>query len=293
MESNIKTAFDLKPIIVKFDNIIETAPRKNFRNLRSFSVILSSLKKVGLLEPLVVCKSEIRDKYKLMNGHLRMYAMKELGICESVCIVAKENERYTFDAEVNYLNPLQRSRMIRKAVREGVSPKEIADTFGIEERKIKDIMNISADIDPAVMEILKKCNVSERTIKIISKVKPYRQIQIAQFMLDSNNFSSSLAKALYLSSPESDMIVKPRFNSKTKINAETISKLNTEVEVTSEQLKFAEEQYAINIHTFVTAIGFMKRILDNQNIDNYITRHFPSTYSVLKNIIKSESIISE
>ncbi len=291
-EEHIKTAFELNSININFDNLIETAPRKDFRSLSSYRVIFASLKEVGLLEALTVSRASIPNKYYLIHGHLRLYALKELGYTECPCIISKDNERYTYDVQVNYINPLERSRMIKKAVRDGLSTKKIAETLAMDEGKIIELMAIVTEIDPAAAEILKDCRVSEQTLKYLARVKPFRQVHMAQLMYDANNFNASFAKALYLSTDESEMLVKPKITKKSKIDTTAISNLNAELERTSEQLKDIKEQYEINVHSLITAAAFIRKILENENINDYISRHFQETHSTLINIVESETILS-
>ena len=42
-----------------------------------------------------------------MDGHLRYYALKELGITEVDCIVSHEDESFTYNARINRVFPIQ------------------------------------------------------------------------------------------------------------------------------------------------------------------------------------------
>jgi hypothetical protein len=47
---------------------------------------------------------------------LRLCALKELGHTAADCIIANDDECYTYNARVNRVTPIQEHRMIHKAV---------------------------------------------------------------------------------------------------------------------------------------------------------------------------------
>jgi hypothetical protein len=57
----------------------------------------------------------------LLDGHLRLEALKELGIAEVECLLANDDETYTYNKRVNRLPPIQEHRMIARAMDRGVS----------------------------------------------------------------------------------------------------------------------------------------------------------------------------
>ena len=65
-------------------------------------------------------------KYQLLDGHLRLFALKELGETEADCLVASDDESFTYNARVNHVNPIAEHKMIMKAVQNGVPPERIA-----------------------------------------------------------------------------------------------------------------------------------------------------------------------
>ncbi len=84
--------------------------------------IVSSINVVGLIEPLSVIQPERKkSEYLVLDGHLRVLALKELGPHEAPCLFAKDDETYTYNHRVNRLSTIREHYMIRRAIDLGVS----------------------------------------------------------------------------------------------------------------------------------------------------------------------------
>ncbi|WP_337729564.1 plasmid partitioning protein RepB C-terminal domain-containing protein [Sinorhizobium meliloti] len=68
----------------------------------------------------------------LLDGHLRLEALKELGFAKVECLVATDDDTYTYNKRVNRLAPIQKHRMIARAIERGVSSADIADALGLQ-----------------------------------------------------------------------------------------------------------------------------------------------------------------
>jgi len=98
---------------------------------RKFSQIKASLIHVGLIEPLAVFPQN-GGLYLVLNGNLRLQLLKELGVSTVRCIVALEDEGYTYNKRVNALSPIAEHYMILKAIANGVTEERIATGLNIE-----------------------------------------------------------------------------------------------------------------------------------------------------------------
>ena len=67
-----------------------------------FKQIVASIEAVGIIEPpVVVPDKQAKDKYILLDGHLRLEALKIIGIDEVRCLVSKDDESYTYSGDLN------------------------------------------------------------------------------------------------------------------------------------------------------------------------------------------------
>ena len=95
---------------------------------REFDRILSSIKAVGLLEPLVVYPEG--DDYVILDGVQRYRALLEMGVDMAPCIIGNQREAFTGNRMVNRVSPVQEHRMIEKSLAE-VDEASIAAALGI------------------------------------------------------------------------------------------------------------------------------------------------------------------
>jgi len=66
------------------------------KTVHRYKPIRASIKEVGLVEPLLVQPETGGDgTYRLLDGHLRLCALKELGRTEADCVIANNNESLT------------------------------------------------------------------------------------------------------------------------------------------------------------------------------------------------------
>jgi len=97
------------------------------KSSRKYRQITASIKEVGLVEPPVVTRSPgEEDTYMLLDGHIRIEVLKDLGIERVECLISTDDEAFTYNKRISRLAPIQEHKMIRKAIERGVSEEKIA-----------------------------------------------------------------------------------------------------------------------------------------------------------------------
>ena len=118
-----------------------------FNTVRRNKAILVSIQEVGLIEPMMVYpQKDASSKYLLLDGHLRLCALKELGHASADCIIATDDECSTCNARVSQVSPIQELRMIHKAVEKEVKPERVAAALNIPVRVVNAYMNLLVGI---------------------------------------------------------------------------------------------------------------------------------------------------
>jgi ParB-like chromosome segregation protein Spo0J len=87
--TNVKVGFEMRKIRLSLTAILPVRQvRDPQKNTRRYKTIRASIKEVGLVEPLMVQpqKGSV-ETYLLLDGHLRYFALKELGETEADCIM--------------------------------------------------------------------------------------------------------------------------------------------------------------------------------------------------------------
>jgi ParB-like chromosome segregation protein Spo0J len=141
--TDAKVGFEMRKVRLSLAVILPVRQLKDpQKNIRRYQTIRASIKEVGLVEPLVVHPQKGGPgTYLLLDGHLRLFALKELGETEVDCIIATDDESFTYNARISRLAPIQEHKMIVKAVRNGVKPERIAATLNIPVRNLHAILS--------------------------------------------------------------------------------------------------------------------------------------------------------
>lgn len=100
--------------------------------------IASSIRDVGVIEPIVVHRQEgQKNQYLLLDGHLRLEVLKDSGVDQVECLISIDDEAFTYNHKVNRLTAIQEHFMIMKAIRNGVSEHNIASALDVDVAKIR------------------------------------------------------------------------------------------------------------------------------------------------------------
>ncbi len=148
-----------KPVSLAFETtslripVAEISPLKELTQtaIRSikYTQIAASIAELGLIEPPVV----IRDRedpavFHLLDGHVRLDVLKKLGQSEVVCLVATEDEAFTYNRRVSRLATIQEHKMILTAIEKGVSEERIARVLNVNPSSIRQKKNLLDGICP-------------------------------------------------------------------------------------------------------------------------------------------------
>ncbi len=94
---------------------------------------------------------------------------KELGETEADCIIASDDESFTYNARVNRLNPIAEHKMIMKAVQNGVRPERIAAALNMSVRDVKASMSLLDGINEEAADLLKDKAISPKAIRLLQE----------------------------------------------------------------------------------------------------------------------------
>src|SRR5579872_3724193 len=107
-KTSVRLGFDTKMIDVPLHRII---PLKHItsvvRTSAKYVQILASVREVGIIEPPVVSRdAKIKDRFILLDGHLRVEALKELGREEVTCLLSTDDESFTYNKHISRLSTI-------------------------------------------------------------------------------------------------------------------------------------------------------------------------------------------
>lgn len=244
-----------------------------------------------MIEPLMVFPQKgTEGKYLLLDGHLRFFALKELGEKDAACIVASDDECFTYNARVNRLNPIAEHKMIMKAVQNGVRPERIAAALNLTVKDVKSSMSLLDGVHEEAVELLKDKAISPKAIWLLKKVTAVRQIEIAELMASANNFTKGYAEALVLGTPKDELVKPEEPKRKRGMTREEIAKMEQEMETIEGDLKAVEVAYGDNMLNLSLARGYIKRLLENAKVVKFMTGGYRDILSEFESTVASETV---
>lgn len=286
----MKIGFEMRKFSVPLEDILPVRLVKEpEKGIRRYPTIVSSIKAAGLIQPLMVYPQKGKSrKYILMDGHLRRLALMELGMKSADCIISKDNESFTYNARVSRVAPIQEHEMIARAVRQGVKPALIAAALNLSERKIHELLNLLNGIHHEAVELLKDKNIAPNTIRLLRRVTPLRQVEIAHVMTGANNFTAGYAEALIFATSK-DQLVNPDEKKKINIPPEDVARMREEMEALSRDTKTVEKTYGENMLNFTVARSYIKKLLDNAKVVRFLTANYRDFFGELESIAAIEN----
>jgi hypothetical protein len=290
--TDTKIGFEMRQVRLSLVVILPVRQLKDpQKNIRRYQTIRASIKEVGLVEPLVVHpQKDGAGTYLLLDGHLRYFALKELGETEADCIIANDDESFTYNARISRLAPIQEHKMIVKAVRNGVRPERIAVTLNIPVRNVRASMKLLDGIHEEAVDLLKDKAISPKAIHLLKQVSCVRQIEISELMVSANNFTAGYAEALVLGTPRDQLAQPEKPKVKEGLSAEEIGKMEQEMESLEHDLKAVEESYGENMLNLTLARGYIRKLIDNAKVVRFLNGNHPDIFSEFESIATAETV---
>ncbi len=276
-DGRIHLGFDRDFLTIPVEAIVplKTLP-VGAKESRSYSQVLSSIEAIGLIEALVVmADAKNAGTWFLLDGHLRLEALKELGIAEVECLLAADDDTYTYNKRVNRIPPIQEHRMIVRAMDRGVPSVDIAAALGLQVESVLRRFRLLDGISPEAAEMLKDTPCSMKVFDILRQMSPMRQIESADLMIGQNNFTVMFARALRAATPENQLATakKGKGGGKLTPSGQQIARMERELAALQTQVKSVEETYGIdNLHLTV-ARGYIAKLLANNRVVRWLALH--------------------
>ena len=122
---------------------------------QKYGQIAASIREVGLIEPPVVARAAGQEgSFILLDGHVRLHVLKEMGETTVTCLVATDDESFTYNKRISRLATIQEHKMILRAVERGVSEARIAAALNVNIALIRQKRTLLNGICPEAAELL-------------------------------------------------------------------------------------------------------------------------------------------
>ena len=275
MKKNVEIGFEEQPVVIPLDKLIPVRiVTPAMKKANKYQQIAVSIEEVGIVEPLIVHRATGRKaEFLLLDGHMRREVLRDLGAQEAPCLIAKDDEAFTYNKRINRLTGVQEHYMILRAIENGVSESKIAKALGVNIERIREKRKLLDGICPEAIELLKDRSFPVSAASFMRRMKPVRQIEMAELMVATNNFSSSYARALLAATPASQLVEPTKKKPLGGLSEAERQTMEREIESIHRDVKAVEEEYGTNMLRLVVANGYLGRLLENEQVAGYLRRH--------------------
>ncbi len=290
--TNIAIAFGPVPLVVSLDKLLPSrATPAGLVTSKKFIQIRTSIKEIGLIEPLSVGKVNRKSgEHVLLDGHMRLLALRELGHHQVHCLVATDDESYTYNNRVSRLSSVQEHHMIHRALKRGVTRERLATVLGLDIRTIEKKAALLDGVCPEAIDLLKDCQFSADIPRILRKMKPTRQIECAELMVSANAITVAYAQAMLAATPTS-MLLCGEMPTKLKgLSAEQMARMEREMGNIQGQYKAVEHTYGQDILNLVLTKGYLVKLISNTAVRRYLNQCQPEILTEFESIAQSVSL---
>lgn len=284
----IPASFEDQMMEIPIDQIIALKQLPaSAQSTNKYKLIASTVENEGLVEPPVVarCKDNT-GKFLLLDGHARIEVLKTLGKISVTCLIATDDEAFSFNKYLCKLATIQEHKMILKLVENGMPERRIAEVMRVDISTLRTKIRLLDGITSEVTELLKDKRCPVTSIRLLRQMKPARQLQVASLMVSMNTYSSRFVTTmLETSSPADRIVVK---NTRTpKLTPEQVEQMQTEMNGLQERIKEIEGSYGTENLKLVLGAGYITALLANARVTRFLAQRHKEIFDQFERIAKS------
>lgn len=290
--TEVRIAFERKIVTLPVEAILPLKQvRDQVKNSVKYRRIAKSIGEIGIVEPIVVAPPQADSKqYLLLDGHMRYTIMLERAEKEIRCLLASDDESFTYNKRINRIATIQEHFMLVRALDRGVPPEKLARALDINIKVLKRRRTMLDGIAPEVVDMLKDRIVSPVTFETLRKMKPMRQIEAAELMCTAGNFSSSYGKAILAATKQADLAKPERGKRINGLTLEQMARMEREMATLQQDFKAVDATYGDDVLVLVIAVGYLSKLIGNRKIERYLSQQHAEILSEFRSIISVASL---
>jgi hypothetical protein len=289
---SLHLAFERKGIDLPFDKVlplkvVECDPKKS----AMFRRLCKSIAELGVIEPMTVYPHRSqKGMYLLLNGHLRVQALKQLGQTEAFFLIGTEDEAYTYNHKISRVMPIQEHFMIMRALEQGVSEERIAATLDVDVGRIRQKRDLLSGICPEAVEMVKNKFVSPGALREMKRVRPMRQIEMAELMIAANTYTTTYAKCLFAATPQEQLVEPEKPKEVRGLKPEDMMRMEKELDTLGSDFKLIEQNHGRNVLNLVLAVAYLRKLLDNAAVVRFLSQRHNDILGEFHRLVASASL---
>ncbi|WRH61546.1 MAG: plasmid partitioning protein RepB C-terminal domain-containing protein [Fuscovulum sp.] len=261
---------------------------------QKYAQIAASIREVGLIEPPVVSRAPGQSgSFILLDGHVRLHVLKEMGEQTVTCLVATDDESFTYNKRISRLATIQEHKMILRAVQRGVSETRIAAALNVNVALIQHKRTLLNGICPEAAELLKAKHCPLNSFRALRKMKPLRQIQAAELMIAANNYTVPYVEAILAATDPADLINPNSKKATPGITREQADRMKAEMASLQKNIKLIEGNLGPDHLRLVVAGRYVERLLGNERLARYLERNHTEILREFRQIVGTLTQLSD
>lgn len=248
--------------------------------------ILKSIETIGIVEPIIVTLDRDHPgRFLVLDGQMRLEALKDLGQTKAMCLISTDDEGYTYNKRVNGLSVIQAHKMILKAAEGGVSVAQLAEALDLSANTIRAKFKLLDGICPEAIVLLAEKPATSGLFKVLRQMKPLRQIDVAQTMVNLNTYSTRLAIALLRNSSPDQLIPAVAQRSADATPNEALKRLEQELAALQADTETLQEGFgpaSLQLEIIKTHVG--TALLNNAAVVRWLAKRKPDHLQQLQKL---------
>ena len=255
---------------------------------RKYVQIAASIAEVGIIEPPIVARSPAAPgMFLLVDGYVRVQILKDLGVTSVTCLVAIDDEAFTYNKRISRLATVQEHKMILRAVERGVSEERIAKALDVNVENIRMKRKLLDGICPEVAELMKDKHCPINTFRALKRMKPMRQVEAVELMAAMNNYTVPYAEALLAATSPEDLVSVRKKKEVKGLSAEQVERMQTEMAGLQRKMKLIEGTYGPDQLKLMVSCRYIETLLRNPKLARYLKQHHGDILSEFEQIVEA------
>jgi len=287
----LKTAFNRRSVRLALSDILPLkVVRPSVKATIKYQQILASIQEVGLVEfPVVTRSGKESDQYFLVDGHLRLVAVRELGWTELECLVTDHDDTYTYNKRVGRLSAVQDHKMIVRALERGVSAERLGRSLGISVETVRHRFRLLNGICEEAAGLLGDAPCPAKIFSVLRQMKSVRQIEAAELMVGNKNYTVQFANAMLAATPPPLLAFEPKVVASPG-TVESIARMERELAALQMQTSAVEDSYGPDVLHLTIVKGHLGKWLGNASVVRWLARHRPEYLKEFQRISETADV---
>ena len=191
----------LKEIAIENLSVSPFQPRKDFP-LETLKSLAETIKRVGILEPLLVRKSLTSDSYQIIAGERRWRDAQIAGLSTVPCLIKQYTDEQSAQISIienvcrEALDPISQAQAIKKLIEEfDYTHEAIGEILGLHRTAITNSLRLLT-LDVRIQAFIKEEKLSETHGQMLAGIPQHNQYPLAHQAAAKNWSSRQLERAI-------------------------------------------------------------------------------------------------